>query len=177
MVTGWPVAIFRIVFGILYLDMALRKAPWKNYGWLEGWLRQEIAHPTFGWYTAFLRDVVLPHFEVFGMLTFVTEMVLGIAFVSGTLTRFAGVTGALWQLNIAAGAFSVPGEWYWVWPLLVLPPARLRRFRRRPHPRRRRGASEDRGRHTATRLATSSSRSDLAPRQEHDPDCAERLRP
>ena len=121
MVTGWPVAIFPIVFGVLYLDMALQKALWKNYGWLEGWLRQGIAHPTFGWYTAFLRDVVFPHFEVFGMLTFATEMALGVAFVSGTLTGFAGVAGALWQLNIAAGAFSVPGEWYWVWPLLILP--------------------------------------------------------
>ena len=27
MVAGWPVAILRIVFGLMYLDMALQKAP------------------------------------------------------------------------------------------------------------------------------------------------------
>ena len=57
MVVGWPIAIFRIIFGVMYLDMALQKAPWvasggQRYGWLYGWLQQEIAHPTFGWYAA-----------------------------------------------------------------------------------------------------------------------------
>ena len=24
-------------------------------------------------------------------------------------------------MNIALGGFAVPGEWYWIWPLLTLP--------------------------------------------------------
>jgi hypothetical protein len=79
LIPGWPLAIFRIAFGVLYLDMALRKAPWKNYGWLEGFIRQEIQHPAFPSIAVFLRDVVLPNLGVFGMLTFVTEMALGLA--------------------------------------------------------------------------------------------------
>ena len=121
MLAGWPVAIFRIAFGLLYLDMALQKAPWKNYGWLEGFIQKEIAHPTFAAVQAFLRDVVLPNFALFGMLTFVVEMALGLGLLTGTLTRLAGLGGVLWQINIAVGAFNVPGEWYWIWPLLTLP--------------------------------------------------------
>jgi hypothetical protein len=126
MIAGWPVAILRIVFGLMYLDMALQKAPWivsggQRYGWLYGWLQQEIAHPTFSWYAAFLKNVVVPNFGLFGMLTFVTELALGLGLLLGLLTRLDGLGGALWQVNIALGAYSVPGEWYWVWPLLILP--------------------------------------------------------
>ena len=31
---GWPLALFRIAYGVLFLDMAFQKAPWINYGWL-----------------------------------------------------------------------------------------------------------------------------------------------
>lgn len=125
-VPGWPLAVFRIAFGLLYLDMGLQKASWvvsegHRFGWLYTWIQQEIAHPTFGWYAAFLNGVMLPHFETFGMLTFVTELALGLGLVLGLLTRLAALGGVLWHVNIALGAYSVPGEWYWIWPLLTLP--------------------------------------------------------
>jgi hypothetical protein len=118
---GWPLAVFRIAYGLLYLDMALQKAPWIGYGWLRAFIEKEIAHPTFAWYAAFLRDVVLPNFSVFAFQTFVVEFTLGVALLLGVLTRLAGAVGFLWQVQIALGAFNVPGEWYWIWPLLTLP--------------------------------------------------------
>ena len=118
---GVTIALFRIMFGILYLDMAIQKAPWKNFGWLEGWIKREIQHPTFDWYKNFLETVVLQNFTLFGWLTFVTEMALGLGLLLGLFTVLAGLGGALWQVNIALGAYSVPGEWYWVWPLLIAP--------------------------------------------------------
>ena len=121
LVPGWPLAIFRIAFGLLYLDMALQKAPWKSYGWLRGFIEQEIQHPTFGFVTAFLQNVVLANFALFGMLTFVTELGLGLLLLTGTLTRLAALVGFFWQVNIALQAFNVPGEWYWIWVLLTLP--------------------------------------------------------
>lgn len=63
----------------------------------------------------------MPNFGLFGLLTFVTEIALGLGLLLGLLTRLAGLGGALWQVNIALGAFSVPGEWYWIWALLILP--------------------------------------------------------
>jgi uncharacterized membrane protein YphA (DoxX/SURF4 family) len=121
LVPGWPLALFRIAYGLLYLDMALQKAPWIDYGWLKGFIEQEIAHPAFGWYAAFLKNVVVPNFPLFGLQTFVVELTLGLALLFGILTRLAGIAGFLWQVNIALGAFNVPGEWYWIWPLLTLP--------------------------------------------------------
>ncbi|MGH7325984.1 MAG: TQO small subunit DoxD [Candidatus Rokuibacteriota bacterium] len=120
-VPGWPLAIFRIAYGLLYLDMALQKAPWIGYGWLRGFIEKEIANPTFGWYAAFLNDVVLPNFGLFGLQTFIVELGLGVLLLFGLLTRLAGAVGFLWQVQIALGAFNVPGEWYWIWPLLTLP--------------------------------------------------------
>jgi thiosulfate dehydrogenase [quinone] large subunit len=121
LVRGWPLAIFRIAYGLLFIDMALQKAPWINFGWLEGFIQKEIAHPTFGWYASFLQNVVLPNFPLFGLQTFVIELALGVALLFGILTRLAGAAGFLWQVNIALGAFNVPGEWPWIWPLLALP--------------------------------------------------------
>ena len=121
LVPGWPVAIFRIAFGLLYLDMALQKAPWKNYGWLPGFIEQEIQHPAFGFVAAFLQSAVLPNLALFGTLAFVTELALGLGLLTGTLTRLVALGGFLWQVNIALQAFNVPGEWYWIWPLLTLP--------------------------------------------------------
>lgn len=123
--TPW-LELYRAMFGVLWLDMALQKAPWNvseghRFGWLYGWIQKEIEHPTFGFYKAFLEDVVVPNFTFFGAMTFVTEMALGILLLLGLLTVLAGIGGALWQLNIALGAFSVPGEWYWVFPLLIAP--------------------------------------------------------
>ena len=123
---GWPLALFRIAFGFLYLDMTLQKAPWvvtegHRFGWLYGHIEKEIAHPTFGWYKALLANVVLPNFTFFGMLTFLTELALGLALVLGLFTRLAGLGGFLWQVNIALGSYNLPGEWFWIWPLLTLP--------------------------------------------------------
>ena len=125
---GLAIGLFRIMFGILWLDAALQKAPWvispdngQRFGWLYGWIWQEINHPTFAWYKKFLEAVVLPNFNFFGYMSFFTEMALGIALVLGVCTVLSGLGGALWQFNIALGSYSVPHEWYWIWPLLIVP--------------------------------------------------------
>jgi hypothetical protein len=129
MVSGWPLALFRITFGLMYLNMALQKAPWitgpegKPYGWLYGYIWKEINHPTFGWYTAFLKGVVLPNFGLFGLMSFLTEMALGVALVLGILIPLAGIGGAFWMVNIMLGSYSIPGEWGWIWMLLIAPQA------------------------------------------------------
>jgi hypothetical protein len=110
-VPGWPLALFRIGFGLLYLDMALQKAPWRDFGWLRSFIETEITHPTVPAVAVFLRDIVLAHFAFFGWMTFLVEMALGLGLLLGLFTRLAGVAGVLWQVNIAIQAFNVPGEW------------------------------------------------------------------
>src|SRR5215475_13324903 len=124
---GLFVGLFRIMFGILWLQAALQKAPWvinaqgQRFGWLSNWLWTETQHSTFGFYKAMLEHVVLPHFTFFGYLSFVVELALGVSLLLGLLTVLGGIGGALWQFNIALGSYSVPGEWGWNWPLLIAP--------------------------------------------------------
>lgn len=124
---GLSVGLLRVMFGILWLDAALQKAPWvinpqgRQFGWLSNWIWQEIQHPTFGFYKALLESVVFPNFTFFGYMSFFTELALGLALLFGVCTVLSGVGGALWQFNIALGSYSVPGEWYWIWPLLIAP--------------------------------------------------------
>src|SRR6266446_8460878 len=64
---GLPVGLLRMMFGILWLQAALQKAPWvinaqgQRFGWLSNWIWQEIQHPTFQFYKAFLETVVFPN--------------------------------------------------------------------------------------------------------------------
>jgi thiosulfate dehydrogenase [quinone] large subunit len=123
---GLAVGIFRMLFGLLWLDLGFQKAPWiitegHRFGWLHGFVLKEIDHPTFGLYKGFLEGIVLPNFTLFGYLTFFTEIALGLSLLLGLFTVVGGIGGALWQLNIALGAYSVPGEWYWLWVLLIFP--------------------------------------------------------
>jgi len=63
-VPGLSVGLFCIMFGMLWLDMALQKAPWvlnaegRRFGWLSNWIWTEMQPPTFGFYKAFLEHVV-----------------------------------------------------------------------------------------------------------------------
>lgn len=126
MVPGLSLGLYRMMFGLLFLDMALQKAPWviqdgHRFGWLYGWIWQEINHPTFGLYKTVLQTVVLPNFTLFGYLSFFTEIALGLSLLLGLFTVLGGIGGAAWMFNITLGSYSVPGEWYWIWPLLIVP--------------------------------------------------------
>lgn len=120
------VGFYRIALGVMWIDMALQKAPWvigpegKPYGWLYGYIWKEINHPTYHLYAEFLKNVILPEFGFFGFLTFVAEIAIGLSLVLGLLVPLVGgLGGTLQQLNIAVGSYNVPGEWFWLWPLLI----------------------------------------------------------
>ena len=123
---SFSLALLRMGFGILYVHAAWQKAPWviqdgQPFGWLYGWIWKEINHPTFDWYKAFLQNAFLPNFTFFGYMSFFTEIALGVSLLFGLFTVLGGIGGALWQFNIALGSFSVPGEWVWIWFLLIAP--------------------------------------------------------
>ena len=120
------VGLYRIALGIMWLQMALQKAPWiigpegKPYGWLYGYIWKEINNPTFGFYTEFLKNVILPNFNFFGFATFIVEIAIGVSLVLGLLVPLiGGLGGTLMQINIMLGSYSIPGEWFWLWPMLI----------------------------------------------------------
>jgi DoxX len=62
--------------------------------WLApGLHRAGDRHPAFPLVAGFLKSIVLPNLAVFGMITFVVEIALGVALVLGLLTRLAGIAG------------------------------------------------------------------------------------
>jgi hypothetical protein len=44
-----------------------------------------------------------------------------VSLLFGLFTVLGGLGGAVWQFNIALGSYSVPGEWGWIWFLLIAP--------------------------------------------------------
>src|SRR5207244_4377713 len=70
-------------------------------------------------YAKFVQNTVLPHYSLFGWMTFVTESALAISLLLGLFTRLGGLVGALWALNLTIGLWSVPGEWYWTYLMLA----------------------------------------------------------
>ncbi len=120
------VGLYRIALGIMWLQMALQKAPWiigpegKPYGWLYGYIWKEINNPTFSFYTELLKNVILPNFNFFGFMTFIVEIAIGVSLVLGLLVPLiGGLGGTLMQINIMLGSYSIPGEWFWLWPMLI----------------------------------------------------------
>ena len=120
------VGMYRIALGFMWLQMALQKAPWiigpegKPYGWLYGYIWKEINNPTFGFYTEFLKNFLLPNFNFFGFTTFIVEIAIGLSLVLGFLVPLiGGLGGTLMQINIMLGSYSIPGEWFWLWPMLI----------------------------------------------------------
>lgn len=120
------VGIYRIALGFMWLDQAWQKAPWiigpegKPYGWLYGYIWKEINNPTFGFYTQFLKNILLPNFEFFGFTSFVGELAIGLSLVLGLLVPLiGGLGGTFMQINIMLGSYKIPGEWFWLWPLLI----------------------------------------------------------
>jgi uncharacterized membrane protein YphA (DoxX/SURF4 family) len=84
------------------------------------WLQQEIQHPAFPWYGQLVESVVIPHFEVFGWIVFVSELLVGLALLGGIWTRLAGTAGFLMSVNLGIGLLGVPGEWPWSYMMMVM---------------------------------------------------------
>jgi thiosulfate dehydrogenase (quinone) large subunit len=124
---GLGLAIYRIVLGIMWLDLCLQKAPWvfdsegNRYGWLYGWIWTEINNPTFHWYADFLQYFFLPNIAIMGMIVFLQELAIALSLITGTCVPvIGGLLGLVMQINLLIGNYSVPGEWFWTYPLLIV---------------------------------------------------------
>ncbi len=105
-----------IALGIMWLDMALQKAPWvfdkegNRYGWLYGWIWMEINNPTFQWYADFLQYFFLPNIVVMGMIVFLPEIAIALSLLTGAFVPLiGGLLGMVTQINLLIGNYSVPG--------------------------------------------------------------------
>jgi uncharacterized membrane protein YphA (DoxX/SURF4 family) len=120
----WPIAASRIMIGVLWLYSLRWKLPpdfttGAGRGLMD-WLQLEVQHPAFGFYGDFVASVVIPNFTLFAWLVFLAELLVGLALLTGTLTRLGGLVGLLMAFNLGIGLLDVPGEWPWSYVMLAM---------------------------------------------------------
>lgn len=120
----WPVAASRILIGILWLYSLRWKLPpdflpTAGNGLMD-WLQLETQYPAFAFYGDFVASVVIPNFTLFAWILFLTELMVGLSLLSGTLTRLGGLIGLLMAINLGIGLLEVPGEWPWSYVMLAM---------------------------------------------------------
>jgi thiosulfate dehydrogenase [quinone] large subunit len=121
----WPLAICRILIGVLWLTALIWKLP-PNFIPLEGlrslkeWMELEVQYALLPIYGQFVQSIVLPNFTLFAWAIFVVELLIGSGLLLGVFTRAAAVLGLLMSLNLMIGLSAVPGEWPWSYIMLVM---------------------------------------------------------
>jgi len=120
----WPVALGRILIGLLWLGSLRWKlppdfAPTTGKGLLD-WLQLEAQYPAFEFYGEFVRSIVIPNFTLFAWLIFLIELVVGLLLLTGTWTRLGAALGLAMSINLGIGLLAVPGEWPWSYIMLAM---------------------------------------------------------
>ncbi len=70
--------------------------------------QQSIRYPTIDLYRAFLQDVVVPHFLLFGWLLGIAEVAIGASLVLGAFTRAGALLGVLQAVNLLIAQGRTP---------------------------------------------------------------------
>ena len=120
----WPIAICRILIGLLWLTSLRWKlppdfAPEMGLGLMD-WLELEVQYAAFEGYSRIIQDLVIPNFILFAWLIFLMELVVGLSLLLGALTRVGAAFGLLMSINLGIGLLAVPGEWPWSYMMLFM---------------------------------------------------------
>jgi uncharacterized membrane protein YphA (DoxX/SURF4 family) len=120
----WPLALMRIVYGLLWWQQSKWKVPSDDFGRKSGgglwyWVQQEIQYPTVMAYRDFLVNVMIPHWTLFGWMTLITETFIGATLILGLFTRLGALVAVGMAINITIGIMSVPHEWVWTYVMLI----------------------------------------------------------
>jgi hypothetical protein len=100
--------------GVWLLNLGWKLPP--DYGrhdarGLHHWLEVARAHAVSSPLRAFVRDVVLPHYTVFGTLVFCVEAVAGVLLFAGFSTTIGAALGTGEAVVIGLMVANAPGEW------------------------------------------------------------------
>jgi len=120
----WPLALARMLLGLLWLGTLRWKLPPDFDGGsqrgLREWLDLEVEHAAFSFYGVFIESVVIPNFTLFAWVLVITELLVGLGLLLGIATRSAALVGLILSLNLLVGLLEVPGEWPWSYVLMAM---------------------------------------------------------
>jgi len=108
---GWPLAILRICVGVLFLRAVQGKLA-AGSQWPDSMVEflNHQKESAFAFYWPFIENVIIPHKVVFANLVRLGELGLGLALVSGTVTRLAAFLGVVMVLNY----MWAKGQFFWL---------------------------------------------------------------
>jgi uncharacterized membrane protein YphA (DoxX/SURF4 family) len=120
----WPISAGRILIGILWLFSLRWKlppdfVPAAGKGLMD-WLELEVQYPAFAFYGDLVSSIVIPNFTLFAWTVFLTELLVGLSLLTGTMTRLGALIGLLMAINLGIGLLEVPGEWPWSYVMLAM---------------------------------------------------------
>ena len=120
----WPVSASRILIGVLWLFSLRWKlppdfVPAAGKGLMD-WFELEVQYPAFAFYGDLVSSIVIPNFTLFAWMIFLTELLVGLSLLTGTMTRLGGLIGLLMAINLGIGLLEVPGEWPWSYVMLAM---------------------------------------------------------
>jgi|GEM_PF-2640411 len=118
------IAFVRILFGVLWLHGASWKEPplfgLQAHDNLYFWISRAIEYPVFDPFTSIVSVIILPNFIFFAWTIFITEITLGILFISGVAIRPAAVVASIMTVMIALTVLNTPNEWPWSYALMIM---------------------------------------------------------
>ena len=76
--------------------------PFKESG-LGYWMEQLVKYAAFGFQSDIVKNLVLPNYYVFAPIIYLIEVVVAVALIWGLFSRFGGVLGSLFAINLWLG--------------------------------------------------------------------------
>lgn len=122
---GASIALARVLGGLLWLSQLSWKLPpdfgcTPNHHGLCYWMGQMVDNTIFPPQGYLVKNLVLPHYHLFGWLVFGLEAITGVLLVLGLFTRLGALLGLLESINLGLGIAFAPGEWYWSYLLMIV---------------------------------------------------------
>ncbi len=115
--------LIRIVLGIFWLLQITWKPP-PTFGCPDAglclWMDQEIQYPVLSLYADFVRTIARPNVILFGWITTITEVSIGLSLLLGLFTRLGALVGVLWSVNLLLGLANIPHEQGWYYAFLIM---------------------------------------------------------
>lgn len=121
--SGVLMTFIRVILGIFWLLQITWKPP-TTFGCPNAglclWLDLEIQHPVIQLYAEFVRLIVRPNVFLFGWITTIVEVFIGLTLFLGLFTRFGALVGVAWSINLLIGLANIPHEEGWYYAFLIL---------------------------------------------------------
>ena len=113
----------RVMIGCMWFQGTLWKLPFGPHNGLYYWTEQMAGRASFAAQAGFVKDVVLPHFDLFNPLVYLAELFFAAALMLGLVVRLAGTLAALFTVNLWLGIYNQrpgdPSEWPWSYVFLI----------------------------------------------------------